>query len=175
MLLLALAITACGPSKKEEQLAQASDAQKKLIEQVSNETRAIAEAAKKAQSRSAEIRSKITALGDDVVRTNTDLEGIVARVSELEAKINETNKALAAQNEKAKRSGGSFWAILLIVLAIIVALFIIFRLTRSKSEFEEEDDDFADFEDDDDLGFDDEFGDDVDGKKKDEKKGDEKA
>jgi tetrahydromethanopterin S-methyltransferase subunit G len=172
MLSLAILVVGCGPSKEQQQLSDQSAKQKALIESVQRENAQLQRAAKAALDRNAEVRNRLQSASDEIFRANNELEDVLKRLAEIEQQIKTTTSEVAST--RPARSGSSFWYVLFVIIVILVVIFVIIKLTRSRGDMEEDDDDFADFEDDD-LGFEDEdFQDDLGGDDK-EKKDEPKA
>ena len=170
-MLLALVVFAagCGKSEQELQYDKLTADQKELMTATARELQAVQANADQVLQRNESLRTRVQTLNDDLLDTRRDVEQLRTRVADLQKRLTESNAAIAAAEERMRqRGGGGFLTFLLIAVIIILIIYAIFRFLRSRSEFEDEDEDFADFEDDEDLGFDEgnDLEDDLDANKK---------
>jgi regulator of replication initiation timing len=158
LILLALVVASCGESEEERRLNKLSEEQKVLVQTTGGQLQDIAQDVRKLATENERLRQSAENLRDqlrDNQRIVEDLQGKLDGITQGLAASDATFSREAQAIRETGESGG-FLRILLIFIGVLLVLGLIYLLLRSRSDYDEEEDDFADFEDDEDLGFDDE-------------------
>jgi len=154
LIALAVLATGCGKSEDEIALDKINAERGELFVEMGRELDQLQQDAARAAEQNQNIRSRIQTINDNLLDANREMESISSRAVDMQKKIVASDAAEKAINQKMASAGGGFFTLILIIIIVILIIYAIFRFLRSRSEFEDEDEDFADFEDDEDLGFD---------------------
>jgi flagellar biosynthesis/type III secretory pathway M-ring protein FliF/YscJ len=169
LVMVAFVATGCGKSEAEKALDKVQEERKALLEKSLPEIEGLAKSSAELKAGNDTLKASFRQLDEQLITQSAKFAELSKRIEELNQKLNQTTAQLNAAEQKA-RSTSSFSLIKLLFIVLLVGLvvFVLVRLLRSRSEFEDEDDDYSDFEEDEDLGFegDDDGGDDTDPSRK---------
>lgn len=153
LLFAAFMLVGCGPSEAEKKLMQDRD---KVLATAKDSAAKIAAASEAVKNESNQIRTQAALLQSRVEAQDRRIEDLSFAIRSLSETLGNIESEIRAREAAARQSGWGFWTWLIILAAAGLILFVLYNLLRS-NKMEEDQDDFANF--DDDLAFEDDMAD----------------
>lgn len=170
LIALVLLANGCfGESEEQKRLKELSTSQKDLLASSLRETAELKKGAAELNALNEQLRVNIRNVNDQLVDANRAISQLNNRIQALESVYIKTDDAIKAREAEQKKNQGSWtpWIIGGIVILIVLAGLIIWRVIGgTRSEFDEEEDDLGDYDEEGILEDDEDFEDDLDTKKK---------
>lgn len=164
LIALAIVVAGCGESQEKKQLDQLTQNQATVLADTIKEINALSNQVARLSADNKRIAESARALEFDMQSNQRSLDDLANRMGELQSNLGTHSGALRQQAGTSDRqvatSGGWLWNlfkifVIIVFILIIIGLAIFFL--RGRGDYNEEDDDLADFEDD---GFEDDYEDD---------------
>ncbi|MCC6548056.1 hypothetical protein IT570_12895 [Candidatus Sumerlaeota bacterium] len=157
LLAAALTLAGCGESKEEKQIKELSQDQKALVQNIGKDLNDLKNAAADMKAANDSAMTGVRQAQDNIIASNGKITELTNRIKGLQEQLNLKDQQIKDAEAKKAAEGGAWKTgrFILILIVVLIIIFLIIRMMRSRSEFDEENDDFSDFGDDDDLGFED--------------------